>query len=142
MKIRRRSVKAARIEMMPLIDIVFLLLVFFIYAMLSMAVHRGLQLDLPESSEATMNRQEKEPIFLSIAHGANGIQININKTAIALNDLSLQLQNVTATKATGGASPGILIFAEEDISYQQLYLVLDELKKGGFTDISLQASSE
>ncbi len=141
MKIRRRSVKAARIEMMPLIDIVFLLLVFFIYAMLSMAVHRGLQLNLPESSEATMNLQEKEPLFLSIAHGTNGIQISFNNIPVTLNDLALQLQSVTATKTTGEL-PGILIFAEEDISYQQLYMVLDELKKGGFTDISLQASSE
>ena len=141
MKIRRRSVKAARIEMMPLIDIVFLLLVFFIYAMLSMAVHRGLQLDLPESSEATMSQQEKEPVFLSIAHGTNGMQISINKIPVALNDLALQLQSVTAAKATD-ESPEILVFAEEDISYQQLYMVLDELKKSGFTDISLQASSE
>jgi biopolymer transport protein ExbD len=34
----------------------FLLLVFFIYAMLSMAVHRGLQLGLPESSVASESR--------------------------------------------------------------------------------------
>ena len=52
MKIRRRKLKAVRIEMLPLIDVVFLLLVFFIYAMLSMAIHRGMQLDLPQSSTA------------------------------------------------------------------------------------------
>ena len=41
--------KRARIEMIALIDVVFLLLVFFIYAMLSMTVVRGLQLDLPRA---------------------------------------------------------------------------------------------
>jgi len=46
MKIEFDVGKKARIEMLPLIDIVFLLLVFFIYAMLSMAVHKAL-LDLP-----------------------------------------------------------------------------------------------
>ena len=35
--------KKARVEMLPLIDVVFLLLVFFIYAMLSMVLHRGLR---------------------------------------------------------------------------------------------------
>ena len=33
--------KSARIELIPLIDIIFLLLVFFIYSMLSMVVYRG-----------------------------------------------------------------------------------------------------
>jgi len=41
--------KRARIEMIALIDVVFLLLVFFVYAMLSMTVVRGLQLDLPRA---------------------------------------------------------------------------------------------
>ena len=39
--------RKARIDMLPLIDIVFLLLVFFIYAMLSMAVHHALPVALP-----------------------------------------------------------------------------------------------
>lgn len=39
----------ARIEMIPLMDVVFLLLVFFIYAMLSMTVHRGIKVDLPRA---------------------------------------------------------------------------------------------
>ncbi|MBW1821228.1 MAG: biopolymer transporter ExbD, partial [Deltaproteobacteria bacterium] len=42
MKLKLYKTKNPRIEMLPLIDVVFLLLVFFIYAMLSMAVHRGL----------------------------------------------------------------------------------------------------
>ncbi|MBN2552406.1 MAG: biopolymer transporter ExbD [Spirochaetales bacterium] len=41
--------RRARIEMIALIDVVFLLLVFFIYAMLSMTVFRGLELDLPRA---------------------------------------------------------------------------------------------
>ena len=50
MKVNLRVAKKARIEMLPLIDIVFLLLVFFIYTMLSMAVHRGLPVVLPNST--------------------------------------------------------------------------------------------
>ena len=49
------GIKKPRIEMLPLIDIVFLLLVFFIYAMLSMAVHRSLPVVLPTSSAAQVD---------------------------------------------------------------------------------------
>ncbi|TFH15049.1 MAG: hypothetical protein E4H02_08655 [Lentisphaerales bacterium] len=40
----------ARIEIVPLLDVVFLLLVFFIYAMLSMSVHRGVRVQLPDGN--------------------------------------------------------------------------------------------
>ena len=57
MKIQMPTSKRARIEILPLIDIVFLLLVFFIYAMLSMAVHRGLPVDLPLSQSAEIDQK-------------------------------------------------------------------------------------
>ena len=47
MKISHFHTRPPRVEMLPLIDIVFLLLVVFIYTMLSMAVHRGLPVNLP-----------------------------------------------------------------------------------------------
>ncbi|MBN2301989.1 MAG: biopolymer transporter ExbD [Lentisphaerae bacterium] len=48
--------KKARIEIVPLIDVVFLLLVFFIYAMLSMSVYRGLRIDLPKGDGMVEDR--------------------------------------------------------------------------------------
>ena len=141
MKLRSRRIKAARIEMMPLIDIVFLLLVFFIYAMLSMAVHRGLTLDLPESSQAVINEQREKPISLSIVNAADGIKININKISVELSNLPQQLLFL-GQRDGEKEKPGVLLFAEEDISYQQLYTVLDKLKEAGISDISLQSSME
>ena len=56
MKLNLHTKSKPRIEMLPLIDIVFLLLVFFIYAMLSMAVHRGLPVLLPASASAEIDK--------------------------------------------------------------------------------------
>ncbi len=41
--------RKARIEMLPLLDVMFLILVFFIYSIFSMSVHRGLKVDLPQA---------------------------------------------------------------------------------------------
>ena len=41
--------RTARVEMLPLIDVVFLLLVFFIYAMLSMVTYHGMKVELPRT---------------------------------------------------------------------------------------------
>jgi len=137
MKIKHRASNAPRIEMLPLIDIVFLLLVFFIYAMLSMAVHQGLRLDLPESTAASQS--EESPFSLTIQSDAvGGITLSLNEQPIPLSQLAKRLGLPSHnTKETS-----VLIFAEEDINYQQLYQVLDELKKCGISNISLQASAE
>ena len=137
MKIRRRTTQPARIEMLPLIDIVFLLLVFFIYAMLSMAVHRGLQLNLPESSQAEVSKER--PLKLFIRSGRSGtLEIFFNEQPVSTVALEQRLEAMQDTPEP----PQIQIFAEKEISYQQLYLVLDVLKKSGCRDISLQASTE
>ena len=47
MKRRRRG---ARLEMTSLMDVMFLVLVFFIYSIFDMAVHKGLKVDLPDTA--------------------------------------------------------------------------------------------
>lgn len=41
--------RKARLEMMPLMDAVFILLIFFLYAVLRMTIDRGVWVDLPEA---------------------------------------------------------------------------------------------
>ncbi|MBM9513773.1 ExbD/TolR family protein [Desulfogranum marinum] len=136
MKLAHTRNKPARIEMLPLIDIVFLLLVFFIYAMLSMAVHHGLQLDLPQSTQATTT--EESPISLSITNGKTGIEFFLNQQPLTQVELHQRLTDIARDKD----NPQLLVFAEKNITYQQLYQALDELKACGLTKISLQASRE
>ena len=137
MKLKRFPPKAARIEMLPLIDIVFLLLVFFIYAMLSMSVHHGMPLKLPKSSQAT--QIEQAPVTLSIKNGTAGIEIYLEKQQVLLTELHLHLKQLDETR---NDSPQLLVFAEDSISYQQLYQVLDQVKLAGISRISLQAVPE
>ncbi|MGH7845011.1 MAG: ExbD/TolR family protein [Candidatus Binatia bacterium] len=50
MRIQRRSVKKARIEIIPMIDTIFFLLVFFMISTLSMAHFRGMPVNLPKAA--------------------------------------------------------------------------------------------
>ena len=130
MKLDLYPSRKPRIEMLPLIDIVFLLLVFFIYAMLSMAVHRGLPIALPRSSAADIEKQ----LILSITVKSNG-DTYLDKNRVTLNDLTAALQE----KARSEAQTGVLLFADKDLAYQKLFDVLDRIKKAGLSKISLQA---
>ncbi len=133
MKVDFQTSKKVRIEMLPLIDIVFLLLVFFIYAMVSMAVHRGLPILLPTSSSANIDKS----LVLSVSIQSDGT-IYVDKEQIDLNDLAAVLKRKTGS----GKDPGVLLFAERSLSYQSLFRVLDQIRMADIHRISLQADVE
>ncbi len=127
--------RKARIEMLPLIDIVFLLLVVFIYAMLSMAVHKGLPVRLPQS--AAVELEQKMTLSVTVQQKGEDTVLAVDNAQVALGELS----EVLAARAQGmeGAETGVLLFADSAISYQQLFLVLDRIRKAGLRNVSLQA---
>jgi biopolymer transport protein ExbD len=133
MKVNFQTSKKVRIEMLPLIDIVFLLLVFFIYAMLSMAVHRGLPVLLPSSVSAKIDKE----LILSVTVKSDGT-LYVDKEQVSLNDLASFLK----TKSAPEKDVGILLFADRSLSYQNLFQVLDQIKMAGIHRISLQADVE
>ena len=133
MKIAFEAGKKARIEMLPLIDIVFLLLVFFIYAMLSMAVHKALPVALPNSDTAKIHKQ----MVLSITVDSEGA-IHVDKDPVPLQSLAAILKE----KAGKTDNPGVLLFADKDLSYQDLFRVLDQITLAGIKQVSLQAETD
>jgi biopolymer transport protein ExbD len=129
------GIKKPRIEMLPLIDIVFLLLVFFIYAMLSMAVHRSLPVSLPVSSSAAVSTE----LNLTVTVRQNG-EIYLDKRKVTLE----QMQNILLEKsrnADDDKSVQIDLFADKALSYQELYKILDVIKNTGISNVSLQAGA-
>ncbi len=133
MKLSLQTNRKARIEMLPLIDIVFLVLVFFIYAMLSMAVHRGLPVILPLSSTAKIDKIT----ILSVTVKADGM-VFVDKKATCLDDLTEVLKRAVK----GDDEAGVLFFADRNLSYQKLFKVMDCIRTAGINRISLQAEAD
>ena len=98
--------------------------------MLSMAVHKGLPVVLPTSSTALVEKH----LILSVTIQADGA-IFVDKQPVAFNDLATVLRGRTA----GEFKTGVLLFADQNLSYQNLFGVLDQIRKAGIHNISLQA---
>jgi biopolymer transport protein ExbD len=133
MKVNLGAKRRARIEILPLIDIVFLLLVFFIYAMLSMAVHRGLPVDLPSSSTSETDKR----LTLSVTIKDSG-DIVLDTVPVQLKDLAPQLR----AKTRISQEMGVLLFADREVSCQLLVKVLDQIRMAGVNRVSLQTIKE
>jgi biopolymer transport protein ExbD len=124
--------KKARVEMLPLIDVVFLLLVFFIYAMVSMVVHRGLKVDLPSAGTATMEKED----YISITIDADN-RLYLNTEPIEAEGLAervLQLRQDTGQP--------VFIDGDQKADLGLAIELLDDLKQVGIEEISFSCKKE
>ena len=64
MRIQRRNPKKARIEIIPMIDTIFFLLVFFMISTLSMAQYRGMPVNLPKAASGQQAPAESAAITI------------------------------------------------------------------------------
>jgi biopolymer transport protein ExbD len=132
-KVNPQTAKKTRIELIPLVDMMILLLAFFIYAMLSMAIHRGLPVLLPSSSTAQLDQR----LVLSITVQKDG-RIFVDKEEVLLQNLRAFLREKSAQTDETGA----FLFADREVTYQKLFLVLDEIRMAGISRVSLQAERQ
>ncbi len=124
--------KKARVEMLPLIDVVFLLLVFFIYAMVSMVVHHGLKVDLPAAGTARLDTKD----YISITIDAdNQLYLNAEPTsAEGLPERVAQLR--------GEADKPVFIDGDKQADLGLAIELLDNLKKVGIEEVSFSCTQE
>ena len=132
------GIKKPRVEMLPLIDIVFLLLVFFIYAMLSMAVHRSLPVSLPESSAAATDTA----VSITVTVRKNGA-IFLDEKNLFLHELGpILTAKAQMNQTEKGRKVQVTLFADKDIAYQDLFRILDVIRSAGIANVSLQADNK
>src|SRR3989338_8760118 len=88
-----QSRRKARIEIIPLIDIVFFLLATFVMVSLSMIKNQGIEVNLPPAETGT--RQIKDEQYTAITVTTKG-EIYFNKEKISMEELPLRLKQLKA----------------------------------------------
>jgi biopolymer transport protein ExbD len=116
--------------MIPLIDLMFLILVSFVYGVFFMSVHRGVQVALPLSSTAAIEKQ----LTVTVTMRADGT-LFLDKEAVQFENLAEALR----LRASENKETGVLLFADKDLPYQRLYALLDLIRLAGLSRVSLQA---
>jgi biopolymer transport protein ExbD len=114
MKLRRaRAYRRGRIEIIPMIDVMFFLLVTFMLASLSMQTLNSITVNLPQGDAP--NLEHKEPVTLTITKDS---RIFLDKTPTTLPTLAFALRTMLSghdpgvvVNADGGAPEGIVVQA-------------------------------
>jgi biopolymer transport protein ExbD len=103
MKLRRaRNYRRGRIEIIPMIDVMFFLLVTFMLASLSMQSLNSLRVNLPQGEAPNLNH--KEPITLTVTRDS---KIFLDKTPVTLDTMAAMLKPMVSAQ-----DPGMVVNAD------------------------------
>jgi len=105
MKLRKsRNYRRGRIEIIPMIDVMFFLLVTFMLASLSMQSLNSLRVNLPQGDAP--NLQHKEPVTLTVTKDSH---ILLDKTPVTLENMAFTLK---AMLQRAGGDAGVVVNAD------------------------------
>ncbi len=125
--------KKARIEIIPLIDIIFFLLATFVMVSLSMIKNKGIPVNLPVASSGTPQDRKE---FVSITVTESG-EFLFNKEKIEKTELTAKLNNLKAS------NPDTKVFINGDAkaAFENIVTVLDEARKLGITKVAIETKT-
>lgn len=129
MKIRSlQSEEQPALMIIPMIDIIFFLLVFFMMSMLSMVEQKSISLTLPAAESAQVNTAKTIPITIT----KDG-QVYWERDAISLNELEKKL----ILEKRGNEEVSVILRGDEASSYGKIVRVMDTVKKVGIVKVSI-----
>lgn len=128
MRIVRREPRKARIEIVPMIDTVFFLLVFFMMSTLSMTVYRGLPVNLPQATSGQPARDENAAVTV-----ARDGTTYLNKRIVAPERLAAELKSLVQS------DPGVVVVisADEDVNHGRVVGVMDAARSAGVARLAI-----
>ena len=132
MKMRYFEARKARIEIIPMIDVMLFLLVFFIIVTLQMIPDAGVNLQLPVSSQTDPLPHPKFTVNV-MPDGA----IKVKNAVVTPEQLTAMFQ------ADGDpAKTELTIATDKATPFQHFMTVIDAARKAGVTDIGIAAQPE
>jgi biopolymer transport protein ExbD len=123
-------IKRARIEIIPLIDIMFFLLASFMLVSLTMINMKGIDVNLPTATSAQPNTK---PDFTMVSVDAIG-DIYFEKEKVEKDDVLPRLQKMYEANH----DVRIFIRADKDATYENIVFVLDKVRTAGIQKVGLE----
>ena len=120
--------RSARVELVSLMDVMFLVLVFFVYAVFNMAVHRGIKVELP-SAAGGFEKGERVVVTIDAKDA-----LQLNGRALGRDELVKETARLVA------ARPGtpVIISGDRGASLGAGIELLARLKAAGVEKASFQ----
>jgi len=130
LRIRRRPEEKARIELVPMIDTMAFLLVFFMIASLAMTQQAGMSVNLPHAGTADSASWGDRSLVVTVdVHG----KLYLDKDPVSQGDL------VDAVRARLARNPELVVVinADESVQHREVVGAMDAVKKAGASRMAI-----
>jgi biopolymer transport protein ExbD len=130
--------KRARIEIIPLIDIIFFLLATFVMVSLSMTKNQGVNVALPAAaSSQTLTEPQQQNSILTLSVTEKG-EVFFNKEKITLAQLPFRLQTFKSAEK----DPRVILNGDAGADFKTVVAVLDEVRKIGISKVGISTDKK
>ena len=134
MRFQTRKTDDVQLDMTPLIDVVFLLLIFFMLST-SLSVNPGIKIDLPK---ATAEQVKKKKTTLRVAIEAGG-RIFLEGKKLSLEQLR---DKFVAVSKSSGDDALVVIEADKKVYHGLVVKVMDAAKSSGLNKLAIATQPE
>jgi len=130
MRFRRPIATRTNVELIPLIDVIFQLVVFFMVST-TFILTPGISLILPKS-------ETSEPVVMSklVVTVVSRDEVYLNRERYDIEGLNARLGTITEEQISEIKT--VVVEGDENVSYRLMVQVLDVLRRNGFTGINLR----
>jgi biopolymer transport protein ExbD len=125
--------KKSRIEIIPMIDVMMFLLVFFVLLSINVIPALGLKVKLPASSQV---QEAHPPVKVQVGIPAQGSYLLDGET---ISDLALLTTQLRQRKEASSNGIAVVIHGDENAPLQRLVEVMDVLKSNGIDAMTISA---
>lgn len=124
------AARRTRLEIIPLIDVMFFLLASFMMVSLTMSKQQTVGVNLPVASSSSANFK---PDMINLAVNAKG-DLFLNKEAVSLPALEKELSRRFALDA----QTPVYISGDRETRHGDMVLALDTVRRAGFSKVAFQ----
>ena len=125
--------KKARIEIIPLIDVIFFLLATFVLFTLSLNKIQSVPVDLPQATAAAQPKADDDTVILQVSDANTAFW---NRELITVTDIFPRLLDYKS----GHPNARVLITGDDKATYGAAVHALDEVRKAGINQVSIETA--
>ena len=123
--------RRARIEIIPLIDVIFFLLATFVLFALSLNRIQSVPVELPRARPAAASRTDADAVVLQISGAGTAYW---NREPVTLAEIAPRLRQLRQT----AVQPRVLVAGDNLAGYGDTIRALDEVRRAGITQVSIE----
>lgn len=130
-----QSQQPAELELAPMIDVVFLLLIFFIVSWQFARFERDMEVEVPTAEEADKNDRKVGEIIINIRENGG---VFLSGGEVTESELLERLKQI----AINYPNQAVILRGDANTSFDHVLLVLDQVKEAGIWNVAFATTKK